>query len=619
MPLVTITRNNGFAPLHAYALLGDLRASALVAEDGAIDWLALPAMDSAPICAALLDPARGGSIALSPTVPHEVTRRYLPGTMVLETTFNTAGGILRITDALTFGALGTLPWTELARIVDIEEGEVPLAWEVRPGHCLSAGRSPWAHVWEETPVLLVGDYRLAVVCDGLGEPAVMTDRVNGRAVLTAGQRGLLAVIGTETEPVHVPSADEIRRRVERTIETWRHWSGLITYHGRWEHLVQRSALLLKALTLKATGAIAGAATTSLPEQPGGERNFDYRYAWIRDSSFALDAMSRLELSEELHAGVSWLLDAVSHEAPALRVFYALSGEPVMGELTEVDNVPGYRNSLPVNVGNGAANQLQLGAYGHLLDAFGHYCAHGGILSSTTAGMLGNIVDRVCDIWRSPDAGLWELGTCEQYTSSKLGCWVALDRAVRLSDAGQITSPHAQRWRSEREAVGGWIEEHCWSQLKQSYSFYAGSDELDAAVLLMARFGYREPEDRRLSTTIDAITTELGAGDALLYRYSGQQAKEGAFLACSCWLVEALVHVGRIREAEQLFTEFVTHTNDVGLLSEEINPATGDLLGNLPQALSHLAVINAATTLNSALDDTGRGHDVSGDREADRSV
>lgn len=596
-------RTNGFAPLQAYALLGDLRASALVAEDGAVDWLALPAMDSAPVCAALLDPARGGSIALAPTVPYEVTRRYLPGTMVLETTFTTAGGILRVTDALTFGALGTLPWAELARIVDVEEGEVPVAWEVRPGHCLSAGKSPWAYVSQETPMLLVGDYRLGVVCDGLGAPAVTTDRVTGRAVVTAERRAVLAVIGTETEPVHVPSADEVRRRVDRTIETWGDWSGLVTYHGRWEDLVLRSALVLKALTLKSTGAIAGAATTSLPEQPAGQRNFDYRFAWIRDSSFALDAMSRLGLSEELHAGVSWLLHAVSHEAPALRVFYALSGAPVSSEMTEVDNVPGYRNSLPVNVGNGAAGQTQLGAYGHLLDAVGHYCAHGGILTSTTAGMLGNIVDRVCDMWRSPDAGLWELGTSEQYTSSKLGCWVALDRGVRLSDAGQIADPHAPRWRAEREAVRAWIEEHCWSEVKQSYSFYAGSDELDAAVLLMARFGYSNPKDRRLSTTIDAIATELGAGDALLYRYSGQQDKEGAFLACSCWLVEALVHAGRTPEAERLFLRFVSHANDVGLLTEEIDPASGDLLGNLPQALTHLAVINAATTLDAALEDT----------------
>jgi GH15 family glucan-1,4-alpha-glucosidase len=364
--------------------------------------------------------------------------------------------------------------------------------------------------------------------------------------------------------------------------------------------------VLKALTLKATGAIAGAATTSLPEQPGGKRNFDYRYAWIRDSSFALDSMSRLGLSEELHAGVCWLLEAVSQEAPALRVFYALSGAPVSSETTEVDNVPGYRGSLPVNVGNGAAGQTELGAYGHLLDAVEHYCAHGGILSSTAAGMLGDIVDHVCDVWGTPDAGLWELGSPEQYTSSKLGCWVALDRAVKLADADQIVTGHAPRWRYERDHVRGWIEANCWSEVKQSYTFYAGSDELDAAVLLMARFGYSEPGDPRLTTTIDAITAELDAGKGLLYRDSGQQDKEGAFLACSCWLVEALVHAGRTAHAEQPFTVYVTHADDLGLLTEEIDPGTGELLGNLPQALTHLALINAASTLDTALESMSSG-------------
>lgn len=601
------SRTDGFAPLSAYALLGDLRATALVADDGTIDWLALPTMDSAPVCAALLDPGRGGSITLAPSVRYEVTRRYLPATMVLETTFTTADGILRITDALTFGALGTLPWTELARSMEVTAGEVPVAWAVHPGHCLSSGASPWAHASEAVPVILVGDYHLAVVTDGLGDPTVEGGQVCGRARLIAGHSALLAVIGSKAHPAHTPSADEIRRRLERTIETWRHWSRLPTYHGRWEDIVLRSALLLKALTLKSTGAIAGAATTSLPEQPGGERNFDYRYAWIRDASFALDAMSRLGLSEELHAGVSWLLDAVSQEAPALRVFYALSGRPVSAEMTEVENVPGYRGSLPVNVGNGAASQTQLGAYGHLLDAAWHYAQRGGIFSAATGTMLAEISDRVCDIWRSADAGLWELGTPEQYTSSKLGCWVALDRAVRLSESHQITSPHLPRWRMERDRIRAWVDEHCWSEAKQSYTFYAGSDELDAAVLLMARFGYCDPGDPRLTSTIDAIAAELDAGQALLYRYSGQQDKEGAFLACSCWMVEALVHAGRIAEAQQRFTEFLTHASDVGLLSEEIDPASGELLGNVPQALTHLAVINAATTLNAALEARPSGH------------
>jgi GH15 family glucan-1,4-alpha-glucosidase len=594
---------NGFAPLKAYALLGDLRATALVADDGAIDWLALPTLDSAPVCASLLDPARGGSITLAPTIPYEVQRRYLPDTMVLQTTYTTARGTVRLTDALCFGALGTLPWTELARLVEVQEGAVPLAWTVRPGHCLSADNRPWAHLRQQTPMLLIGEYQLGVVADGLGEPTIGDDQISGQVLARAGQSGLLAVVGTRAESLLVPRPEEIRERVAHTIDTWQHWSSLISYQGRWREEVLRSALALKALTLKSTGAIAGAATTSLPERVGGKRNFDYRFAWVRDASFALDAMSRIELSEELQAGVSWLLDAVSQEAPALRVFYDLNGAPTSGEMTDVQGAPGYRGSLPVHVGNSAATQSQLGAYGDLLDAVYHYTRHGGRLSIQDATMLGAMADHVCDIWTSSDAGIWELGSPEQYTSSKLGCWVALDRAVRLSDAGQITSPHAPRWHSEREHIRAWINEHCWSEAKRSYTFYAGSDELDAAVLLMARTGFCDPQDPRLGTTIDAILAELSEGP-LVYRYSGQQDKEGAFLACSCWLVEALVHAGRIPEAEQLFTGFLQHANDVGLLTEEIDPGTGDLLGNIPQALTHLAVIGAATSLDTALSSLG---------------
>jgi GH15 family glucan-1,4-alpha-glucosidase len=582
-------------------MLSDLRSAALVAEDGAVDWLALPTIDAPPVCAALLDPERGGSISLAPTVPYQVERRYLPGTMVLETTFTTASGIVRVSDSLNFGAIGSLPWTELARVLEVEEGEVPLAWAVRPGHCLSAGRRPWACMRQRTPTLLVGDYHLAVVALGVGEPLLEGDRIAGQVLIRADQPGLLAVVGTSSEPVHVPGAGEVRERVERTIETWRHWSGLVGYQGRWRELVVRSALVLKALTLKSTGAIAGAATTSLPEQVGGERNFDYRFAWIRDASFALDAMSRLGLSEELHAGVSWLLDAVAHEAPGLHVFYDLRGRTVSAAMTEVQDVPGYRDSLPVHVGNGAASQTQLGAYGDLLDAVWRYSEHGGRLDSRTATMLGEMVDHLGDIWPSADAGLWELGTPERYTSSKVGCWVAMDRAVRLAEAGQITSPHVPRWRSEREQIRRYIDERCWSDAKQAYTFYAGTDELDAAVLLMARTGFCEPGDPRLSATIDAITDELLVDGSLVYRYSGQQDKEGAFLACSCWLVEALVHTGRVKEAQQRFTAFIEHANNVGLLTEEIDPPTRELRGNIPQALTHLAVIGAATALNSALD------------------
>lgn len=589
---------DGFAPLSAYALLGDLRGAALVADDGAIDWLALPTMDSPPVCAALLDPEDGGSFTLAPTIPSQVERRYLPGTMVLETTFTTAQGMVRVTDALTLGAVGELPWTELARLVEVLDGEVPLAWEVRPGHCLTLHTRPWAHARHRHPVLLVGDYQLAVVHDGLGQPRIEAGRVRGELLARAGSRGLLALVGSRGEPLHIPAPDEIRQRVERTAQTWKQWSDPIGEDGRWHEVVLRSALVLKALSLKATGAIAGAATTSLPEKLGGERNFDYRFAWIRDASFALDAMSRLGLSEEVHAGVAWMLDAVAQQAPALRVFYDLYGRTTSAETTELQELPGYRHSLPVNVGNGAASQTQLGAYGDLLDAVHRSTEQGGILSEDNGSMLARMADHVCDIWPSPDAGLWELSPPQQYTSSKHGCWVALDRAVRLGEAEQIASSHVPRWRAERKAIRSWIDEHCWSESRRAYAFCAGSDKLDAAVLLMARTGFCEPGDERLGSTIDAILDELTVG-SLVYRYSGQQEKEGAFLACSCWLVEALVHVGRVPEAERIFTAFLAYAGDAGLFSEEIDPATGELRGNIPQALTHLAVIGAATALASA--------------------
>ncbi len=363
-------------------------------------------------------------------------------------------------------------------------------------------------------------------------------------------------------------------------------------------MVVRSALTIKALTLGTTGAIVGAATTSLPEKVGGKRNFDYRFAWIRDASFALDSMSRLGLSEEVHGSLSWLLSAVAQDSPDLRVFYALDGSVVGAEMIDVD-APGYQGSRPVHVGNSAASQTQLGCFGDLLDAVWRHVQSGGRLDAATATMVGSLADRVWDLWPTPDAGLWELGATEQYTISKIGCWVALDRALRLAGAGQLTSPSLDRWRAERDEIREWIDTRCWSETRRSYTFYAGTDDLDAAVLLAARTGYCVPDDPRLSTTIDAIRAELAAEGPLLFRYSGQEGKEGAFLACSCWLVEALVHAGRTGEAAELLAGVVERANDVGLYTEEMDPDSGDLLGNIPQTLSHLAVIGAATALAQA--------------------
>ncbi|PZH09024.1 glycoside hydrolase family 15 protein [Streptomyces sp. NTH33] len=597
---MTPHRTDGFLPLRDYALIGDMRGAALVAADGCVDWFAAAAMDAAPLCAALLDPGAGGRITLAPTVPYQVSRRYLPGTLVLETTYTTAQGTVRVTDALNLGALGLLPWTELARLVTVEDGEVPLAWSVQPGHRLTPGSRPWSRREAGTPVLVAGDQYIAVVADGIGDLSSRERALCGLGTVRAGRPGVLAVLATEGEPLHLPSPHEIRDRLDDTVATWRRWSQHIRYKGPWRDSVLRSALTLKALTFQPTGAIVGAATTSLPERIGGDRNFDYRFSWIRDSSYSLDAMGRLGLSEELHAGLSWLLGAAARTAPDLRPFFTLRSEPASARMEAVPGVPGYRHSPPVHVGNSAAAQCQTGSYGDLLDAVWRYTLNDGRLDTSTGHMVGALADRVCDLWRTPDSGFWELDDPQHYTSSKIGCWLALDRAVRLSEAGQLSSPRSARWRLERADLRSWIDQHCWSPAKQCYTFHAGTTELDAAVLLAARTGFCQGDDPRLHTTVEAVRAELGAQGPLLYRYSGQREKEGAFLACSFWLVEALTHAGRTDEAATLLDSLVALANDVGLYTEQVDPVGDELLGNLPQALTHLTLIGAADALTTAM-------------------
>ncbi len=597
----SLARTDGFVPIGGYGMIGDGKAAALVAADGAVDWLAAPGMDSPPLFAAILDPEAGGQFTLAPAVPYRTERRYLPDANVLETTFVTDTGRVQVTDALNRSQIGLPAWTELAREVRATLGEVPMRWRVAPGTRFHRAR-PWAWQQQEVPLLRAGDLMAALVTEGTGEPSAGLGQtglseVSGQFTARPGAAALLALAITEGGPVIAPSADQVRGRLRATEAAWRRWTGSISYHGPGPDLVRRSALVLKMLAYAPTGALLAAATTSLPEVIGGKRNFDYRYGWIRDTGFALEALIRLGLHEEAHATLSWLLGAVRETAPDLKTFYGLDGQVPAG-MDEVD-LRGYRGSRPVFDGNKAIGQPQWGAFGDLLTAVWLAAERTvTVLDPRTARTLELLASRVCDVWAQPDSGIWELEDKRHYTISKIACWAALDRMIRLAGCGQVSARDAERWKAEREAIRAWIDRHCWSQAKRSYTFYAGSDKLDASVLLGGRTGFCAGDDPRFNQTIDAIRAELADGP-LVYRYTGSREEENAFLACSFWLIDALVRVGRTGEAMHVWKGVTSHANDLGLLSEEFDPGSGELRGNMPQALSHLTLVVAACQLRDA--------------------
>jgi GH15 family glucan-1,4-alpha-glucosidase len=399
----------------------------------------------------------------------------------------------------------------------------------------------------------------------------------------------------------IPTRDELESRVDATAATWRRWSDDLSYEGLWRDAVIRSALALKLLVHAPSGALAAAATTSLPEEMGGERNWDYRYSWVRDSAFMLDALLGLSCAPEAQAYFWWLMHASQLTRPRLRVLYRLDGGARAPERT----LPfeGYRGSRPVRVGNAAAGQRQLDTYGELLQTAWLYATTGHPIDRDIARRLAAVADLVGRIWRQPDAGIWEVRSEERhFTQSKMMCWIALDRACDLARRGLLPDRHARRWRAEAEAIRAFVETRCFSEEKQSYVRFAGSDELDASLLLGLLFSYGDARSDRWAGTIEAIRRELGHGP-FVRRYTGEDGlsgSEGAFLSCSFWLAESLARTGRLDDAVALMDELVALANDVGLYAEEVEPATGAFLGNTPQGLSHLALISAAQAITAEM-------------------
>ena len=506
---------------------------------------------------------------------------------------------------MTVSDHGLEPMRELARSIEGTSGRVPMRWRFAPrfDYACRAPRCGWRN---GVPVATRGAEAVAIANWDAGQPAWADDAVGARFEIGAGERALLALVEAHAEPLVLPARHAVERRAAETIRFWESWTATCRYDGQWRDQVLRSALVLKLLIFAPSGASVAAPTTSLPEELGGERNWDYRFCWIRDSNFAMEALLELGQWEEAKGLFWWFLQATARTEPDLRALYRLDGDVHLPERTLP--LAGYKGSRPVRVGNGAIDQRQLDIYGHLFETAWLYSEGQRALDDDMGDVLGRVADHVCDIWRLPDSGIWEVRNGEfHFTHSKVMCWVALDRAVRLAERGELPRTHAPRWKREAAAIEAFVETNCWSDALKSYTRSAGDTHVDASLLMLPLIQYGEPTGPRINGTIDAVSRELQKGD-FVYRYlaeDGLAGGEGCFINCSFWLASALAHADRIDEASALMSRLTARANDLGLYSEEIDPHSGEFLGNFPQALVHLALIDAALAIDRAIERRSR--------------
>jgi GH15 family glucan-1,4-alpha-glucosidase len=592
---------DGYPPIGDYALIGDCRTAALVARDGSIDWWCLPRFDGAAMLAGLLDRERGGRFAVRPTAAACVERRYLPDTDVLETTFVTDHGRLRLTDFMP--ALSEdekhralRPEREILRLIECVTGEVEVevSCDPRPEY---GRRDPRCHD-RGALGLFWSNGREALVLRSEIPLRAESGEGRGRETLRAGDGRWVSLAYTDGDPaVLAVFGDVAERKLERTVTWWRAWSGRCRYRGPYRDAVLRSALALKLLAYAPSGAVIAAPTTSLPESIGGVRNWDYRYCWLRDASLTIQALMDLGYEAEGTAYLSWILHSTRLGWPDLRVLYDVHGRRAQPERA-LEHLEGYAGSRPVRIGNAAQDQLQLDVYGEVADAVVEHVRRGGGIDGATRRLLVRLGKRVVERWREPDESIWETRAGPRHhTYSRVMCWVALDRLLELDEAGEIACP-AARFRAEREAIRDEVESRGWSERQQSYVAVLDSDELDASLLLLQRYRYVAPDHPRMRATCARVHERLAAGP-LLYRYLGEDGlpgEEGAFGIASFWGVECRARQGDLDGATATFERLLEYANDVGLFAEEIDPASGSLLGNFPQGFTHVGLIDAALTL-----------------------
>jgi len=599
------TPSPGYKPISSYGLIGDMRTAALVGIDGSVDWCCFPRFDSASLFAAILDERRGGRFHIAPNAAYTSQQRYLPATNVLVTSFHTdRGGVVELTDFMPSLEQGRelSAYHELHRRVTCTRGqvEIEVLFEPRFDYATSAVRlRPRQHGVLATD----GDdeaVALSSIPDLWWELDDERAKVRTTLRLSAGE-SVWFVLRYDDDEVHPIATYESQAKLDATVAFWDEWVGRILYQGPYRAHVERSALVLKLLFYAPTGAVVAAPTMSLPEEIGGIRNWDYRFTWLRDAAFTLYALHALGQYDEANRFMDFLKRVTRKSGDHLQIMYGVGGERVLTERT-LDHLEGYRGSAPVRVGNGAYDQLQLDVYGEVLEA-AYLWHHHNRMTEGLWALLSDLADWVASNWTRKDSGIWEVRAgAQHYVFSKVMCWVALDRAIRMAEELDLPGD-VERWRRERERVHADVMTNGWSEKKQAFVQYYGSEALDASNLLIPMTRFLPREHPRVKSTVAATLRELTSDDReLVYRYlndDGLPGGEGVFSICTFWLADALILTGDVEAGERIFNRMLRHANHLGLYSEELDPESGEFLGNFPQAYTHIALINTAQLLEWA--------------------